>query len=373
MSKPTSQRLALPLGIQSRLVALNVGAIQLEAATTGTERTLPDRLLAMPWGITDTNKGRLIVNSTTVGVLPHNQAKGKYDRVAFDFNHNTVDPAPADEPLKVAGWGTPEVVPGEGIYLSAIEYTEEGRASLLGGHYPDLSPTLHVNAAGEVIFMHSLAAVRQGEVDGLTLFTPTAGSKADTALKALSAEGMFALSADDYQKPDGEPDWRAITIAALNATGASLDDDAESTDILAAVSALRSAETKPETPESPSNLTTQKSMSADTVTTPAAPDHAALESRLVALEARGIDTERQLILSAAKAAGKVIPLSVESIAKTDPAILKEIVDGLPAGQVPLASETEGAEEISLSAGGVTAADIAVAKQLGIDPASMKGL
>jgi hypothetical protein len=193
----------------------------------------------MPWGTTDTNKGRLIVNETTVGVLAHNQAKAKFDRVAFDFQHNTVHGTPADEPLKVAGYGTPEVVPGEGIYLSSIEYTADGRESLLGGHYPDLSPTLRVNEGGEVIFMHSLAAVRQGEVDGLTLFNPVAGTKAAVALAALSAGGLFALEADDkYKAADGQPDWRAITIAALNAAGAKLDDDAESDDILSAAAAL---------------------------------------------------------------------------------------------------------------------------------------
>lgn len=362
MSKanPTAPaRLALPLGAQSGYVALTVGSIPIAAPADGSERTLPDRLLAMPWGISDTNKGRLIVNETTVGVLAHNQAKAKFDRVAFDFQHNTVFGKPADEPLKVAGYGTPEIVAGEGIYLSAIEYTADGRESLLGGHYPDLSPTLRVNDAGEVIFMHSLAAVRQGEVDGLTLFNPAAGTKAAVALAALSAEGLFALEADDkYKSADGQPDWRAITIAALNAAGASLDDDAEGDDILSAAAALK------QPAKSPTPTTTEpvKTMSAEVLT--------ALETRLVALEADTAVSKRQTILSNAARDGKIIPLSAESIEQLSPAVLEEMVAALPAGQVPLNSETEGAADVTLSAG-ATAADLAVAQQLGLSADDLK--
>ena len=346
MSKPahTTQRIALPLGAETKLLALTTGPLAI-----GEDRVLPTRLLAMPWGVTDTNKGRLTVNEVTLGVLAHNQAAAKFDRIAFDFQHNTVNATPADEPIKVAGWGTPEIVAGEGIYLSAIEYTADGPAPLLGGHYPDLSPTLNVNAKGEVVFIHSLAAVRQGEVDGLTLFTPAAGSKSATALAALSADGL-----DDFKKADGEPDWRGITIAALNAAGATLDDDAQADDILAAASQL----------STPSPATTKVTMSAD-------PVNPATETRLVALEANAANQQRQIILSAAKHAGKVIPLSAESIAKLDPATLQEIVDALPANQVPLNSETEGADDISLAAGGMTAADHAVAKQLNLSAEDFK--
>lgn len=359
MSKPAHHapaRIALPLGAESKLIALNTGSLPVND-----DRTLPDRLLAMPWGVTDTNKGRLIVNEVTLGVLMHNQAAAKFDRIAFDFQHNTVNATPADEPIKVAGWGTPEIVAGEGIYLSAIEYTADGPAPLLGGHYPDLSPTLNVNAKGEVVFIHSLAAVRQGEVDGLTLFTPAAGSKSATALAALSADGLIALESDDFKKRDGEPDWRGITIAALNAAGAKLDDDAQADDILSAAAALKSADEKPA--QSQSEPTEQKTMSAEAIT--------ALETRLVALEADGAGNKRQVILSAAKQAGKVIPLSAERIEQLDPAVLQEMVDALPANQVPLSSETEGAEDISLSAGGLTAADLEVAKQLNLSADDFK--
>lgn len=369
-------RIALPLGAQSGYIALHVGSIEIDTPADGGERSLPDRLHAMPWGVTDTNKGRLIVNETTVGVLAHNQAKAKFDRVAFDFQHNTVHGTPKDEPLKVAGWGTPEVVPGEGIYLSSIEYTADGRESLLGGHYPDLSPTLRVNDSGEVIFMHSLAAVRQGEVDGLTLFTPPAGTKSARALAALNAEGLTALAADDDDADgkfakDGQPNWRAITIAALNAAGASLDDDAEADDILSAVAALRQpAAPSPKPTPDPDPVKTMSAEVPSAKPAPVADANAAIETRLVALEAETAGNKRQAITAAAAQAGKVIPLSAESIEKLEPAVLQEMVDALPAGQVPLSSETDGAEDVTLSAG-ATAADLAVAQQLGLSADDLK--
>jgi phage I-like protein len=332
-------------------VALNAGALEIPAAAENGERTLPTRLLAMPWGVTDTNKGRLIVNELTLSALPRLQAAAKFDRVAFDFEHATVNAKPGDEPLKVAGYGTPEVVEGEGIYLSAIEYTEDGKAALLGGHYPDLSPTLHVNARGEVIFMHSLAACRHGEVDGLTLFNPAVGTKAADALKALSAAGMEVIG--------GETDYRSVAIAALNALGASLDDEADGAAILAAAATIR-AKNSP----NPANPETVITMSADALKP--------FEDRLAALEKGTVESRRQVILSAAKQAGKVIPLSAETIAATAPEVLEELVSKLPAGQVPLASETpDQVEEVSLSAGGLTAEELKAAKLVGLSAEDMK--
>lgn len=339
MSKAAS---TLPAPSARKLVALTAGQLSIPAPKEGEERQLPGRLLAMPWGTTKTNKGTLTVNELTLSVLPRNQATAKFDRIAFDFNHNTVDAKPGDEPLKVAGWGIPEIVAGEGIYLSAIEYTDEGRAALLGGHYPDLSPTLHVNDAGEVVFIHSLAAARQGEVDGLTLFAPVAGSKAAAALTALSAEGLYGDA--------GATDWRAIAVAALNALGADLDADAEGSDILAAAATLRrrlspDSETNPD-PDMTEDLKT-------------------LAARVETLEKGGADSRRQIILSAAKAAGKVIPLSAETIAATAPETLEEIVRNLPAGQVPLSSDIPGNAEEPGESGELSAVELEVCRQVGL--------
>jgi len=345
MSKKSA--VSLPVEITTQLVALAAGPLQIPAATDGAERTLPTRLLAMPWGTSKTNKGDLTVNEVTLSALPRLQAAAKFDRIAFDFSHNTVNAKPGDEPVKVAGYGTPEIVSGEGIYLSAIEYTEDGKAALLGGHYPDLSPTVHVNAKGEVIFIHSLAAVRQGEVDGLTLFSPAAGTKTADAMKALSAAGIITGE---------EPDFRAVAIAALNSLGAALDDEADGAAILAAAATLRGKTSPTDNPD----LIT---MSADELKT--------LTARLDALEKDGVDSRRQVILSAAKRDGKVIPLSAESIAKTDPETLEEMVKNLPAGQVPLEAETsDSAAEVTLAAG-LTAAELKAAQQVGLSAEDFK--
>jgi phage I-like protein len=140
------------------------------AAKLGDGKELPNRLLIVPWGKTETIQGPIICNATTLRELPANQARRKRDRVALDFQHNTVEGSQfyKGEPAKVAAFASMEVVEGEGIYLSNIEWTPDGKAFAADGHYPDLSPAIITNDKGEVVLVHSAGLVRQGEIDGMT-------------------------------------------------------------------------------------------------------------------------------------------------------------------------------------------------------------
>lgn len=141
--------------------------LQIHTFRAGTDaplKDLPSRLLVAKWGDTPSGRGVVRVNERTLALLPANQALRKFDRVALDFQHNTLT---GKEPVKVAGYGTPNVVRGEGIWMENIEYTPEGKDVLPGGHYPDISPAIERDAEGTVIFLHSAGAVRQGELDGL--------------------------------------------------------------------------------------------------------------------------------------------------------------------------------------------------------------
>lgn len=78
----------------------------------------PKRLVILPWGESEINGGeRIKVNATTLAELPVNQGLVNFDRLALDFNHNTVPGTPfyKGEPAKVAAYASVSVVEGEGI------------------------------------------------------------------------------------------------------------------------------------------------------------------------------------------------------------------------------------------------------------------
>lgn len=330
------------------LVALASG---LSLAKPKSENDLPDRLLVCPWGETETRKGKVICNETTVATLPQMQAANKFDRVAFDFQHNTVKGGA--EPIKVAGYGTPEVVEGEGIYLSAIEYTEDGKAALPAGHYPDISPAIMRNGKGEVIFLHSVGACRQGEIDGLTLF---------------SASDMPTLDTFEPMMPEGETDTAADDLRALLrdliaaiAPEVELAETASDADLAAGVKQAITAmgAKKPAPAADPAKKEDPE----------AGPDLTAMAARIDAFEARFDARERKGLVDLATRQGKVIPLSAEAIAKIDLAVFESMIEALPV-TVPMESRITGAVDdfrATPGAGGITPELREVARQLGRKP------
>ena len=144
--------------------------------TFGAGGTLPSRLLIAPWGEHLTPKGRIVVGNRTLSQLAGNQRITQFERVALDFNHNTVPGAEAyqGEPAKVAAHGTPRILAGEGIVLENLEWTQEGKDFVGGGHYIDLSPTVLTDGNDEIVFLHSAAVCRQGCIPNLTLFSADA-------------------------------------------------------------------------------------------------------------------------------------------------------------------------------------------------------
>lgn len=314
--------------------------------------SLPKRLLVVPWGETQTRKGLVLCNATTLAQMPGNQVKEKFDRVALDFNHNTVHEGP--EPKKVAAYGTPEVVEGEGIYLSAIEYTDEGKALLPGGHYPDISPAVMRNAKGEVILLHSVGACRQGEIDGLTLFS--AGKE-----PRLSAFMAVEDDSEDEEGDDtpGAADMRAIVVALIRALDpeASLADDASDADL--ATAAAAAAEKAGKADETDSTTEANGSGSGDIT---------AMAARLAALESTVTGSARSALVSRAAAEGKVLPLSAEQLETMDLTLLESMVSNLPA-TIPMESRLGGAvDDFRATPGaGLTPELKEVARQMGLDP------
>ena len=134
----------------------------------------PARLKLFNWGDNPSTQGNFVVNETTLAAIAANQRAAGFDKVALDFEHNTVPGTPeynrTQEPRPVAGFGVVEVVRGEGLYLNTIDWRKpDARAE-----YVDLSPTVGTNSSGEVTFVHSVALCRNGSVFDLTIETASA-------------------------------------------------------------------------------------------------------------------------------------------------------------------------------------------------------
>lgn len=154
--------------LSSHLVCFASGPLAVEA-----DGPLPVEILICPWGARRTRKGVICCDATTEAVLAvNNRTAKRFPRIALDFEHNTVPGAGAyhGEPAMVAAWGDLDIRPGEGLYLSAVEWTPEGETHVRGGHAKGVSPALRLNDEGSVIFVHSAGLCRHQEIDGLTLF-----------------------------------------------------------------------------------------------------------------------------------------------------------------------------------------------------------
>jgi len=129
---------------------------------------LPTRFRVLPWGDNKTTKGQVIVNTTTLNTLPGYQKEMNWDkRVALDFEHCTVPGTPGySVTAPVAGYGPIEVVEGDGLYMSMLSWTDDGKQLAGGGHFADVSATVILNEHNEVIGVHSVALCRNGAAPG---------------------------------------------------------------------------------------------------------------------------------------------------------------------------------------------------------------
>ncbi|HMO03906.1 MAG TPA: phage protease [Kiritimatiellia bacterium] len=244
---------------------------------------LPKRLKVLNWGVNETKKGKVIVGAKTVAELPTMQDRFGFDRVALDYEHNTV-PGTTEyertkEPREVAAYGVPLVIPNDGLYLDDLIYTPSGEKNALS--YIDLSAAVSKDPNGEVVFMHSSALCRQGATPDVS-----------------------------YYSIDLTPKQKETTM--------------ELKDIIAGLTALNT------TVDSQKAQLGQLLALSQTVTTQ--------QTTITALSARLDKFERQALVDKATTAGKVIPLSAEELAKVDLVTLSAMVDKLPV-TVPLSRRT----------------------------------
>jgi hypothetical protein len=319
---------------------------------------LPDRLKILNWGDNPAIEGiNPKLGSHTLKMFSALMAKKGLDRVALDFEHNTVpgtvEYERTQEPRAIAAHGPAELIPGDGLYLTNLSYTPHGNGFAL--EYPDLSPAVHIDpATGEVDFLHSCALTRAGAVLGLSYYSVEARIED----KATTSKG-------------DEMDWKKMLIKLTGAADDVSDEDLAKM-FEAKISSVATAAAEP----------VQVALSALSATVAALKPAEGQEGEITALSGKVaalgdvittlsgelVAMRRQGVREQAAREGKVIPLSAEQIEGMDPKVLAEMVGKLPV-TVPIDRRTP--EHIAaLSVAGVTSALKTVAERCGMDPAKV---
>jgi phage I-like protein len=280
---------------------------------------LPRRIKLLNWGDNATTRGQVKVTKRTLELLPANQRAKGFERVAIDFDHNSLPGSETYEKgkaIEIAGYGVPSIVDGDGLYLDQVEWTPAGEK--YARNYKDLSPAPGLTGSGEVVFLHSAALTPNGSVYDLEFFS--------------------AKNTTNHM-----PEPKPITIVALSSF-LGLAENATEADIQAKFKSLGSIDPKPMEDRIAALAARIDAMPA----TATRPDAGLLE-RIEALAAKisGIETagsaalaareksERDQLVADASREGKVIPLSAETVAALPISALREMISKLPKGQVPV--------------------------------------
>lgn len=301
-------------------ITANPTRIELNAAGE-----LPTRIKVLGWGETAGANGKYILNSTSAALLPQNQSRTSFKRVAIDFEHNSVAKSPTykGEPAKVAGHGDVEVVNGEGLFLNNVTWTPEGKEHIAGGHYPDVSPALTTNAKREVIFLHSVGAVRNGAIPGLefSLNSASAGSLANLSKNLTTNSTTMSDKTESATL-----DYKKLLLTVLE-----LADDATDEQIQAAVKAEADEPTGSEPETNAAKITA--------LVTSLQTQIADLTKKFGTIETNSVAGERAALLSQAAREGKVVPKSALAAGtELNNVQLKALIADLPA-TVPVEQRT----------------------------------
>lgn len=302
----------------------------------------PTRLRVAPWGTTTTvNPGLPLIriNERTLAMLSANQRKYGFERIALDYEHNTVPGSPeharSAEPRPIAAHGTLDVVPGEGLFLCNLEWTPEGPAN--AANYPDVSPAVACDADGNVLFVHSVALTRAGAANGLRFATLSVESGDSEA--GSESEDEAEEDKSQVKEMGMDPKLKAALCKIMKMDSATATDEAVASGLDGLAEQLDKVKT--------------------------------MDSSITTLSASVLDMQRDFILAQSRMDGKVIPLSAESIKGMDLVALRDLVGKLPASVVPLSAMTPKIVPDAGAASPENSMLAEIARNCGVDVAKLR--
>ena len=322
---------------------------------------LPTFLKVLSWGSNSVlgGKEQVILDDKSKNIFPLTQKKLGADRIALDFEHNTVSGTRAykesSEPRPVAAYGTAHIIEGDGLYVSELEWTPSGKEN--ARNYADLSPA-PVMEGNRVIGLHSCALTRTGAIDGLSFFS--AVDSVDDLVKTMGAdayiladrkyEGASKMNSEMigyFRKESGLPatasdievfDWLKATYDKMKTIKGPLDTAAPGSSTDAAARGGAGQGNVASSPGTPHGTITYAADIAAAVEKAIKPLSASLEAYRVErdIERKAQeDAKRTEIIALASREGKVIPFSADTIKTLPIANLDELVKNLPKSVVPI--------------------------------------
>jgi phage I-like protein len=312
-------------------------------------KDLPKRLKFLDWGDSESLKGTVRVSALTAERLPAIQAARGWDRIALDYEHNTLPGTPeferSHEPRPVAAYGVVVCVPGDGLYLDDIQWTPHGEK--FAREYVDLSPAPAQTSDGTVVGVHSVALCRHGSVTGLQFYSVNLNE--GDAMKEMLCKmlGLPETATEEEIKKAFADQIKALSVEAVGQ-----------------VPDLKPLELRLVALEKGSgDVAKIQALSAEVVT---------LTGKIAEMEKGILRRDRNDILTRAAREGKVVALSAEAIDKLSVTDLDSHVKALPV-VVPLEQRTpDYVIPHSAPTGEEDAAIDRVARACGMDPAKVKG-
>lgn len=336
----TKTNVSNPPAAPVELVGFLAGGLKLQPGDK-----LPDEIVVVPWGRTETRRGPVICNERTVALFAAQQAAQRRDHVMGDFNHNTMPGRGGAEPRAKAAKAVARVEAGVGIIARIEYYTAQGKEYVGGGHYPDISPAVEREADGTVVGLHSFAFVEHGEM------------KADS-LEIFSASP--ALPDKTQTQPHTNMDYKKLLCGLLG-----LPDDTTDEQLAAALAKADAGETKPVEGMSAAPLLQLKARLD------------AFEAEVKGLKASAEETRVDGFIAAATAEGKEIKLDRPTLVGMGAENARKYLDSLTPGVVPVSGADQGNRNAAEAGKGTATVDAFSAEEIedmkrnGIDPEKAK--
>ena len=300
--------------------------------------TLPTRIKILEWGANESDRGTFVVDALSAKALKAQIVGEAWAKLVIDFDHQSEEGSGSykESPRHHAGYGDLEVVEGDGVYLTGIEWTDAGMEFALD--YKDLSPSVSIDKENRITGVTSVALVPNGALKGRTLFA--AVRKDFEADQEAEEHDMDENEKKALEKKDEEAQETAGTPAAESTEGAAAagetpppqaedkKQDLEATEELDALKGQVEALTKA-LEEAKAEIGKLKEAAAKPaespaeVTTPFKDDLAAMEKRM--------------LVEFAVRDGKAVTLPESVLAKMTVEETKQHLAGLKPGAVPMGS------------------------------------
>jgi hypothetical protein len=319
-------------------------------------------------------------------MLPGMQRELNWPHAHADIEHASVPGTPLFKTAaqngtfaKILGWGTPAVVPGEGLFVEGIVWTPHGTRAY---EFPDVSGVVKTLADGTVTALHSWAFCCHGKAEGsLAAYSAlvTDPNQTETEDELMEKLLLALLGLDETADDAAKADRAAKLGAALQALAAGGADAVKAMSALLKLDAAKlgaltalDAEKLKALAQIPAADLEAKLKTLSQMDEGSAAAMTALGKRIGSVE----DTVKTLsqdtgamrlakLLGDAAAKGKAVPEAWPKKYGSDLAVLSDMIDSLPEDVVPLAqrSDPDGTRRVTADNPDLTS----VAKVFGHDP------